>query len=76
MDIEKVLSDDRTSQAAIGLTASVFEKLVPHFEIRKTYSDLSERMFKDIHCFKRTGVEQGLDCTPKTGVTKLTVLGE
>jgi len=33
MDIEKVLSNDRTSQAAIGLTKAVFEKLVPDFEM-------------------------------------------
>ncbi len=32
MDIDKVLSDDRTSQAAIGLTEKVFQKLLPLFE--------------------------------------------
>lgn len=32
MDIEKALLDKRTSQATIGLTRKVFEKLVPEFE--------------------------------------------
>mgnify|MGYP000851329775 FL=1 len=32
MDIEKALSNDRTSQASIGLTKAVFEHLVPQFE--------------------------------------------
>lgn len=32
MDIEKILSDERTSQAAIGLTGSVFKKLESDFE--------------------------------------------
>ncbi len=32
MDIDHVLSDERTSQAAIGLTKVVFEDLVPCFE--------------------------------------------
>lgn len=32
MDIAKILSDDRTSQAAIGVTGKVFFKLLPLFE--------------------------------------------
>ena len=32
MDIEKVLSDNRTCQAAIGLTGKAFKKLLPVFE--------------------------------------------
>ena len=32
MDIAKILSDDRTSQAAIGVTGKVFSKLLPVFE--------------------------------------------
>jgi hypothetical protein len=32
MDIERVLKDDRTSQASIGLTKAVFEQLIPVFE--------------------------------------------
>lgn len=32
MYIEKALSNDRTSQAAIGLTRTVFEQLIPEFE--------------------------------------------
>ena len=32
MDIERALHNDRTSQAAIGLTKTVFEKLVPEFD--------------------------------------------
>ncbi len=32
MNIEKILSDNRTSQAAIGMTGKVFNKLLPLFE--------------------------------------------
>lgn len=32
MDITKILSDDRSSQAAIGVTGKVFLKLLPVFE--------------------------------------------
>ncbi len=32
MDIEKLLSDERTSQAVIGVNKVVFEKLLPEFE--------------------------------------------
>jgi hypothetical protein len=32
MDIDQVLSDVRTSQAAIGLTEKVFNQLLPSFE--------------------------------------------
>lgn len=32
MDIARILSNDRTSQASIGLTKSVFVKLVPEFD--------------------------------------------
>jgi len=32
MDIEKALSNERTSQASIGLPKAIFEQLVPDFE--------------------------------------------
>lgn len=32
MNIEKALSNERTSQASIGLTKAIFEQLVPEFE--------------------------------------------
>jgi hypothetical protein len=32
MDIEKILTDNRSSQAAIGVTRKVFKKLLPFFD--------------------------------------------